>query len=257
MRKSVFALLATAVLCGPAYTQNVTVTGISLGMTVSEAESHLPGFILAPQKLPYPADFQLVYANKGSEFYALETVHGKLVFIDRQIFLPKGSEPDQHVYGEQVLAKYGPQSPGIDMSHGNGSGNFIPDPKGLRVGNMGWQFDGSGRQIPETDCPIRPYFPQVGGVALFDPSRKYEINSFMMVTTYSPKHTDYPGCHIHFDVLLERTSSYTPPEAIDHVEFRLYDPTPLYPVIEQLATAQKQKEDAAHKAITARQGPPM
>jgi hypothetical protein len=259
MFKAAIWVITSVIVSVSAYSQNVDVTGIALGMTMEQAEAKLPaGFKLTPEKLPYAPNFQLVLASRDREFYALETVDGKIAFIDHQTYPAHGSEPDMATYSAQIKGKYGPQSP-VYIQYKLG------DPEGKRIDNMNWQWDGSGKKIPVAACPFWPGPSAVDsvpglktGVGYSDKSgNQFQYSVFMMITRFPKNNADFPACHKRLDVTLYRGHSDVPVSAVDSIDVRLYDTAPFGPVVMQLAAAQQQKNDAAHKALTQRTGPPM
>ena len=231
----------------PGFSQNLSVFGITLGMTVPEAMAKLSGYTLAETTLKVSPIFKFYKVSRGApiggnpndmDTYYLETVNGKIESIQRDLHLPRGKEVEMAGYEQQLLAKFGKPSPG--------SGGRVYEPNSYI--HLVWQYDGAGHLIPynfvntDSNCPAALAVPDGSGWVLYQSV---------------PTHPDIPPCHVRLKVNLDRSQGTTPSGAFDDIYVTLIDPQPFIAFTLQQIEIAKQRQKAAQNQLHTRQGPPM
>lgn len=231
--------------------QNVSITGLKLGMSLVEAEAKLPpGFHVEPLKMTLPAGFNVVFEKKGdAEAYTIETVFGKVAYIEHAVYLPLGAEVDYKTYRDQLFANYGEESKDFVQY-------AVSDPRGPRPSPLHWQWDGSGRQLsPRVACPGHVQEVKVAEVQA-GPFKQDSLAQVLYVDQY-PQNADQPGCHVQLLISLERPQTNIDISQISYINFELYDLRPFIAIAAGAGIDEQKKKQDAIDAVKKRQGPPM
>ena len=190
-------------------------------------------------------------ATKEHEEYVLEAVYGKIALVHRVVYVPLDQAPDQKVYANQAVAKFGKQSLKFDRWR------FVD---GTSFGDMHWSWDRAGRQVNYDVCPAgftglgtQGDLPRITDYrAIKYPKTELAPEAVMQVPG-----SDIPNCHLHFAIQTSSTTTDTAHGAVNRFEMRLEDPSVFYPEVTKMIAAQKAKASDAQKALEKRSGPPM
>lgn len=122
-------------------TPDISIAGVKLGMSMSEAQSHMKGFEFQKMDPTFikalsgqPLEF--VTASMGSsdgtrkgEYWFIETAEDKVASIEHKIILPVSEAVEYKTYRQQIVQKYGP-------------------PTREQNGQLLWNWDASGHPVP-------------------------------------------------------------------------------------------------------------
>ena len=228
---------------------------------MQEAESKLPsGFVVVNPKNPppkgvgiqrfsFPTNYQIEFAVRGdsNEGYTFESVNGKIAYISRVVYLPKGTEVDYNVYRSQLFQKYGPESKEILRQY------ISTDPRGPQPDVLHWSWNNSGHQDPGYIS-----FP---GQMQFDGTAFFQLHqaSFgdRVFAKQFPTAPNTPGASVALTIEPVRAQTDIPLGQVDKITFKLIDYRPFIADSLQAAAAQHKKEQDAADAVKKHSGPPL
>lgn len=231
------------------------ITGIQLGMSMSEVQGKLPpGFERHDNPKVRSVFFSKNAGNEGAvqEAYTIQEANGKTAFIRHEIILPSGQEVDFATYSRQFVTKYGPESKNPQGLRPDGASTFNHPA-------LQWQWDSAHKPIDLADCPATAApVAGLGGGATTTRDGGQLIWEWKSILRINPVLRNSPNCYTRLTVLLgQHPGSNLPATAVNHIVVRLFNEQPYLDDAVRALSTRQQQEQQRREATEKRTGPPM